>query len=330
VFAFAVSPRDVRSDTTGTPGPDAGQQRSSSTDAVKSIEASSRLARHDVDRLRRRRARRRRDARPDPSSAAARRVGPRRGGGKTDPPRARRTRPPHRQRRQGGGRPAPTRPEPPTPSPTNEAPRSYTMSRDLTPCLRRCGRSAPDVIWCPSMSVPIGVESVKTAPRRRIRYSASIPHSAAELHHSARRSIRASRRFIDPAAVRSEEASLSLRGTDRCRFTGLSEPTAGLEPATPSLRGFAPTSHRLALRRLSGLSFRIRLPLYSASIPHCRDLDAYPRMVSPAADGSDRRSARRNAPPGSRRRHRQRSEARTAACKAPAVGCGRRGEASRR
>jgi hypothetical protein len=73
--------------------------------------------------------------------------------------------------------------------------------------------AASDVIRCQSMSTPVGDERGKnraTPPHFLFRiYSA---FRRADSHRSAHRSIGASRRFIDRAAVRSEVAGLRLRG----------------------------------------------------------------------------------------------------------------------
>jgi hypothetical protein len=105
----------------------------------------------------------------------------------------------------------------------------------------------------------------RAAPRRRTGYSASIPHQGADFRRSASRPIGGSRYFIPRAALCCEEADSVNRSEKSRVFAGLSEPTAGLEPATPSLRVLDPPSQRFG----SAPSFPSR---YSApeprSIPH--------------------------------------------------------------
>jgi hypothetical protein len=121
-----------------------------------------------------------------------------------------------------------------------------------------------------------GAADVRLMLARRVFHRAGL---AGQLHArrrpvSDRRGIR--RRFIDRAAVRSEVARLCIRGGERKRFAGASEPTSGFEPLTPSLRGSAPPkpSFRSAPGLAAGYS-----ALDERFIPHLFRIDGRRRCA---------------------------------------------------
>jgi hypothetical protein len=121
-----------------------------------------------------------------------------------------------------------------------------------------------------------GAADVRLMLARRAFHRAGL---AGQLHArrrpvSDRRGIR--RRFIDRAAVRSEVARLCIRGGERKRFAGASEPTSGFEPLTPSLRGSAPPkpSFRSAPGLAAGYS-----ALDERFIPHLFRIDGRRRCA---------------------------------------------------
>jgi hypothetical protein len=90
----------------------------------------------------------------------------------------------------------------------------------------------------------LGYEPLRSGPRRAASdgYSAFIPHRSRRIGRTTIRIISSSRNFAHARVVGSEEARLASADDASRAFAGLFQPTAGLEPASPSLRASTPPS----------------------------------------------------------------------------------------